>query len=244
MTLPQHFRLTLLLALSLLLTVACTGGAPTQYFIVVTSTHEPSTLTALAGSVDGLMPEVTTPAPEPSASEEPTDPVDTVTPSPTIEGFPTLMPTAPPIPTALVAQIQVAEQVFERGRMFWLQPTREIWVMIQDEDDPTRGVWQRYEDQFVEGEPETDPELTPPADLIQPRRGFGKLWREEEGLRQALGWATAAEYGFVTRYEYRPGGYLDSEGHYVDAPGTHVLVSLGNEAFAFDEREQRWRLIE
>ena len=48
----------------------------------------------------------------------------------------------------------------------------------------------------------------------------------------------------MTNYEYRPGGYLDSNGNYVPGPGVHVLYSLGNQAFAFEERDNTWRVIE
>ena len=45
---------------------------------------------------------------------------------------------------------------------------------------------------------------TPPAGLVEPVRGFGKVWRENPAVRQALGWATAPENGEqaqVVRFE-------------------------------------------
>lgn len=231
-------RLLLIVGLVLLfLTLAACGGPPeTQVYIVVTSTHQPPTLTAMA-----LMG---TPTPVGTA-----DLTGAATPTPTLttvpdDGAPDLTATPDPRPTTVLTQIQVAEQVFEGGRMFWLQPTREIWVLINDPGTTTQGTWQIYEDTFIEGEAEIDPELTPPVDGIQPRRGFGKLWREETGLRDALGWGTTPEFGFVTPYEYRAGGYLDSDGQWVSGPGTHILTSLGNEVFAFDEANMTWQLVE
>ncbi len=221
------------LALMLVLAVAaCSGPPETQVYIVLSPTFQPPTLTALAASGSA----VATPA-SGDATATPSTTGDT-------SAFPTAMPTANPLPTALVSQIQVAEQSFEHGRMFWLQPTQTIWVMINAEGSLTNGVWMEFEDTFVEGDPEDDPSLTPPANLLQPIRGFGRIWREDPEIKAALGWATGPEYGFVTQYEYRPGGYLDSRGNYVAGPGVHVLYSLGRQAFAFEERDNTWRLIE
>jgi hypothetical protein len=35
-----------------------------------------------------------------------------------------------------------------------------------------------------------DPKLTPPNGKRQPTLGFGKIWRENDAVRNALGWAT------------------------------------------------------
>ena len=220
-----------LTALVLVSTAACSGPPETQVYIVVTSTHQPPTLTALA-----LAGQVVA-----EATETPTAPP--ATDAPTIAGSPLPVPTVNPMPTPLVAQIQVAEQVFQGGRMFWLQPNLEIWVMINAPGATDHGQWRIFEDTFVEGEAEIDPDLTPPVDGIQPRRGFGKLWREHSDVREAVGWGITPEFGFVTTYEYRAGGYLDSEGRYVPGPGTHLLTSLGNETFAFEEADMTWRLV-
>jgi hypothetical protein len=112
--------------------------------------------------------------------------------------------------------------------MFWLQPAGQIWVMIVTGEG--RGDWQIYEDTYTDGEPESDPELVPPEGMEQPLRGFGKLWRDNPDIREALGWAITPEFGFVTRYEYHPGGTIDAP-----EPGYHVLLSLYEEAFRFNE---------
>lgn len=222
-----------LLMLLILLVAACSGPPETQVYIVLTPTHMPATLTALAESGQPV-------AVDASAEAVVGTPVATSDAS----GFPTAMPTANPLPTALVSQIQVAEQAFEHGRMFWLFPTKKIWVMINAADSIDHGQWLIFDDTWEEGDVENDPELTPPANLLQPVRGFGKLWRENQEVQDALGWAVSPEYGFVSNYEYRPGGYLDSGGNYVPGPGVHVLYSLGNQAFAFEERDNTWRVIE
>ncbi len=232
---PRMLTLTLFAALFLLLAAACSGPPETQVYIVLTSTHQPPTLTALAVETAEPGNPAATPEPEGEASAEAQAPAST--------GRPILVENTPAMPTPVVTQIQVAEQVFQGGRMFWLQPTDEIWVMINNSGTTENGTWRIMTDTFEEGESEIDPELTPPVDGIQPRRGFGKLWRENPEIREALGWATTPEFGFVTNYEYRSGGYLDSEGRYVSGPGTHILVSLGKETFAFEEGEMIWRFV-
>lgn len=219
------------LALLFMTIVACSGPPETQVYIVVSPTHHPPTLTALALSGAPVATEVPTAVPTTPASQV------------TEQGMPS-QASPNPFPTPLVSQIQVAEQVFQGGRMFWLQPNREIWVMVNADATGTYGTWMTFQDTFAEGELEIDPEITPPVNGIQPRRGFGKLWRENQEIRDALGWATTPEFGLVTTYQYQPGGYLDSNGAYVAGPGTHLLTSLGNETFAFDESNLTWRLVD
>jgi hypothetical protein len=139
------------------------------------------------------------------------------------------------------AEVQVAEQVFEGGRMFWVQPVNQIWVMVVTGEG--QGQWLVYPDNFdEETDPETDPSLVPPEDaLIQPERGFGKLWRENPEVRDALGWAVTPEFGYVSQYRYVPGGEI-ADGAYVPGPGFHTLFSLGGELFRFNETDGTWQL--
>ena len=95
-------------------------------------------------------------------------------------------------------QLLLAEQPFERGRMIWDSSNLQIYVLL----DP--GTWQVYDDTFEEGvDPETDPTLPPPPQ--QPKRGFGKVWREQLGGPQAtIGWALEEERavdGWRQRFE-------------------------------------------
>jgi len=155
----------------------------------------------------------------------------------TMTPTPAASPTFDPRPTATTGEIQVAEEVFEGGRMFWVEPTQQIWVMIIEGEG--RGTWGVYEDTFVEGEPEFDPSLLPPDGMYQPERGFGKLWRENEEIRDALGWAVTPEFGYTSRYEYHPGGEVVN-GQFVPAPGYHVLFTLYGEAIRFNEADGTW----
>jgi hypothetical protein len=123
--------------------------------------------------------------------------------------------------------------------MFWVEPTKQIWVLVVE--GPGHGAWTVYEDTFEEGQPESDPSIVPPTPLLQPMRGFGKLWRDNPEVRDELGWAETPEFGYVSNYEYHPGGEV-VDGEYVPGPGYHVLFSLYDEAFRFNEEDGTWQL--
>lgn len=219
----MHQRLMSIFIAIVMLLAACQGPPPTQIILVVTATPEGSQPSETAGAQA-----TATQTGEATATAIPTTPAPQVT------------PTLDPFPTPTISQIQVAEQVFEHGRMFWVQPTQQIWVMIITGEG--HGDWRVYEDTFVDGEPEFDPQIIPPDGMQQPKRGFGKLWRDNPDVRDALGWAITPEFGYVTTYEYHPGGSVDANGKYVPGPGYHILSSLYEEKFRFNEADQTWRL--
>ncbi|MCL4249974.1 MAG: hypothetical protein KJ065_17635 [Anaerolineae bacterium] len=229
----MRLRLVILFSLILLAIAACDGPPPTMVVLVVTATPDASVMpTAVATETAGSTPE-STQASIPA----------TVTPTPTENAAPTSAPTPTPdvFPTPTVGQIQVAEQLFQRGRMFWVQPTQQIWVLTITGEG--RGTWTIYPDTFEDGvDPDLDPALVAPEGLIQPERGFGKLWRNNPEVREALGWATTPEFGYVSDYEYHPGGRVDAQGQYVAAPGYHILYSLYREQFRFNEVDSTWQL--
>jgi uncharacterized protein with LGFP repeats len=101
-------------------------------------------------------------------------------------------------PTSEAATTRGAVQPFERGWMYWRADSREIYVLdwqpfAQRLDDPSHR-WMVYPDTFVEGEPE-QAGLTPPFnDLNEPKRGFGRVWRDQLGGPQArIGWGKTPE---------------------------------------------------
>jgi len=58
---------------------------------------------------------------------------------------------------------------------------------------PNDGTYHRFDDTF---NPETDAasgDESPPDGLVAPMFGFGKVWRMNSAMRDALGWATAPE---------------------------------------------------
>jgi hypothetical protein len=111
--------------------------------------------------------------------------------SPAPEG---ICPAGPPVQTG------AKEQIFERGRMVWLEKMRVIYVFY-DEDG-----WDAFEEAWDEqGDPYDDPSMTPPEALYQPCRGFGQLWRDH--VRERLGWGFAPEVSYEAVYQYDAGAW-------------------------------------
>jgi hypothetical protein len=211
----MRLRLLVSFMLAVMVAAACQGQPPTVVYIVLSPTPLSEGSSAETGN----------------SSEATATPTLLPTPAPT--------PTVEIFPTTTINQIAVAEQVFENGRMFWVEPTEQIWVLVVE--GTGRGDWTVYEDTFEEGQPESDPSIEAPPDLLQPMRGFGKLWRENPEVREELGWAVTPEFGYVSNYEYHPGGEVVN-GEYVAGPGYHVLFSLYDEAFRFNEADGTWQL--
>ena len=89
------------------------------------------------------------------------------------------------------AKVAAAEQPFERGVLLWRQDLKLIYVLLPDQ------TWFYTGDAWREGDPDFDPALQAPPNLYQPTRGFGLVWRETLGARDALGWAVAEEEGYT-----------------------------------------------
>lgn len=103
-------------------------------------------------------------------------------------------------PTGLPYEATGAVQVFERGFMLWRSSDRRILVVADS------GSWYLVPDTFVEGQMEEDPGINPPANRLEPIRGFGKVWRETPAIREALGWALAEEmYGSLKWLDFTGG---------------------------------------
>ena len=93
-----------------------------------------------------------------------------------------------------------AEQAFEQGVMVWVEENDSIYVLFDDSGFTTR--WNRYTDEWNEGDPIDDPSIIPPAGFYQPVRGFGLVWREQPNVRDRLGWALAPEAEFETAVQH------------------------------------------
>ncbi len=150
------------------------------------------------------------------------------------------IPTLDPFPRPNSFDLIVAEQVFEGGRMFYLQPVDRIWVLLYDEDTRDSGTWAVYENEWVEGMPEIDPSIIAPDGYVQPRRGFGLLWRKNDDLREALGFALDPEIGFESHYTFTEGAIRIVDGSVVIEAGVHTLVSYYGALFTFDEPTMTW----
>jgi hypothetical protein len=104
------------------------------------------------------------------------------------EPAPDICPAEPPLVS------DGAHQPFQHGVMLWSQAEDRIYVLFDDGRNPE---WLAYQDHFDEGEdPSSDPTLKPPDGFHQPVRGFGMVWREEDRVRERLGWGTAREIGY------------------------------------------------
>lgn len=96
--------------------------------------------------------------------------------------------------TASTTTANSAYQPFQNGVMFWLsslgsQPQPVIYALFNN------STYQRYNDTFQEGVDPASSGAQPPSGLLEPVRGFGKVWRESSGVRDTLGWANAGESG-------------------------------------------------
>lgn len=123
-------------------------------------------------------------------------------PVPPPGGFGTLFINLPSLsgligcPQGSVTSVSSAEQAFERGTMIWL--SGPIFVLYSD------GGLQQFTDTFTDGVDPVSGGEVPPAGLIEPVRGFGKVWRSSPQVRAGLGWGLAPEAGgsaAVLRFE-------------------------------------------
>jgi len=105
-------------------------------------------------------------------------------------------------PTATEVSTWAAEQSFQGGYMFWRDDTDAIYVIYNN------GTWQSFTDTWTSGEQEWDPSIVPPYGLFQPKRGFGKVWRNNPGVRSTLGWAVNEERGFQGAAQSFNGGTM------------------------------------
>jgi hypothetical protein len=105
-------------------------------------------------------------------------------------------------PAATATDVASTEEYFERGYMLWRRDLRRIYAL------QANGVWQTFADTWTEDQPQDDPTLEAPAGLLQPLRGFGKVWRENPDVKDAVGWATQPEEGLLTTIQQFEGGTL------------------------------------
>lgn len=165
--------------------------------------------------------------------------------TPTVVPIPSPTPNMADLPAPIASEIFIAEQEFERARLFWLEPAeriQSIWVLYKDEEASLKGNWSIFEDTFEEGEMSSDPNIVPPEGFLQPIRGFGKLWRNDPELREEVGWALQREFGYVAEYRYEFGGEM-VDGEFIAGPGIHYLTTRDSETFRFDESNFTWSLV-
>lgn len=84
--------------------------------------------------------------------------------------------------------MQGVSQVFERGVMIWLQGAPP-WIYVFQSD----GTFLRFDDTFNASVDPNSGGETAPVPLLEPVRGFGKVWRANPAVRASLGWAVSEE---------------------------------------------------
>ena len=96
--------------------------------------------------------------------------------------------------------IKTSYQPFERGVMIWsdhigwyAQPV--IYAVYAD------STYQRFNDTFDPAVDSVSGDEAAPRGMIEPILGFGKVWREQIGVRESLGWATAGEVPGVGKFQ-------------------------------------------
>lgn len=112
-------------------------------------------------------------------------------------------------PSPWGVNMPAALQYFERGLMIWVDglrgiSNRTIFVVY---NQPGGGTYSRHSDDWRPGQPESGGE-TPPAGLYEPVRGFGKLWRSNDAVRNALGWGSSPEIPTRADFQFFGGGVV------------------------------------
>jgi hypothetical protein len=109
--------------------------------------------------------------------------------------------------------------------MIWIQNGLLIFVLFDSADFP---AWQFAPDTYLEGEILPDVGLNPPAGLLIPQRGFGKLWRSDTVLQGRLGWGITPEVAYTTFVQ------ADS------VTGTQYILGPSGEIYSLLAGQTRW----
>lgn len=224
-----------------------TAPAPSSVPSVAAVRATPRAVSTIAVAVAPTLPPIVVTNPLPSVTPWPTlpspteDPISLATlttiaampPTPVAtETPPIITPCAAALPEPIEEQTAAAVQRFEHGLMFWLQIRNEIWVLI---DSPNAGqfYWHSYPNEWIEGQPESDPAIDPPPGRYQPVRGFGVTWRTRSGVRDDLGWAVQEEVGFNTTLTYYPQGFYSPDCVWMPKSGIYELTDPRGLVFRF-----------
>ncbi len=119
--------------------------------------------------------------------------------------------------TDVEKSVAAGEETFQGGITFWRSDSRKIYVLYNS------GDWQSYDDTWTTAEREWDPSIFAPAGLYQPKRGFGKIWRNNSPVRDGLGWGTMEERALNASIQPFSGGLM----LWSDARGIYVLYNDG-----------------
>lgn len=119
-----------------------------------------------------------------------------------------------------VQNIGSTSELFQQGFMYWREDLRRIYVVYND------GHWQKFTDTWTPDQSEPT-DYSPPVGLDVPKRGFGKVWREElGGPWAAIGWATEEEWGMKTSVQDFEHG---------------VILEIGPSIYSFYVDDMTWK---
>lgn len=96
----------------------------------------------------------------------------------------------------------IAEETFEGGHLYWRNDNDQVYIILDRARNSgealSTGEWTPAKpDWRWDGSNPDGVGLSPPAGLVEPKRGFGWLWRNHLGAENGpLGWALDREYGF------------------------------------------------
>lgn len=97
-------------------------------------------------------------------------------------------------PTEAEHPVGFATEVFERGAMFWREDEKHVYVLFND----APRAWTVFDDTWTTAQAEDAcPSMTVAKGMTKPKRGFGKVWCAQSGVRAKIGAATGPETGFA-----------------------------------------------
>lgn len=114
-------------------------------------------------------------------------------------------------------------QPFENGFMFYMKSSRVIYVL-----NKTGVQLSVYPDTWNEGDPNGELTPGPRPNTYMPKRGFGKVWRENPIVQQALGYATTDEQPYTGKVQFFARGVL------IDDPSGGLLWALNTAIGVWD----------
>ena len=128
----------------------------------------------------------------------------------------------------------------------YLADRKQIWVFIRPTLANTTtnlpvnfGQWLAYADTFKDGEPETDPTFAAPTRLLQPKRGFGKVWRENVPVRVGIGWALDWEQAYNASLTTYPIGTIEG-GKFNHKFSFHIITTMDGSSIHVNEATYLW----
>src|SRR3990170_2411048 len=173
----------------------------------------------------------------------------------------TAAPSAADYPAPEQTHMAVVDEYFERGYAVWLKDWGQIWIFVEPIVEPgkieiggaligpetesqvltTGGPWVRFADTFDPAtDVQTDPALTPPPGMQQPKGGIGKIWRANKELQAAMGWALDWERPHKTFINSYAIGVLGKGEGFVQTGRLYTIYASDGALFYVHEEAGIW----